>query len=49
MVALGTDSPVGDSGFTARELGGYTSVDRKEMGKMASKKLPYMIAYKATR
>jgi hypothetical protein len=49
MVALDADSPVGDSGFTARELGGYTSVDRKEMGKMASKKLPYMIAYKATR
>lgn len=49
MVALAADSPVGDSGFTARELGGYTSVDRKEMGKMASKKLAYMISFKSTR
>lgn len=49
MVALAADSPVGDSGFTARELGAYTSIDRKEMGKMASKKLAYMIAFKATR
>jgi hypothetical protein len=49
MVALEADSPVGDSGFKAAELGGYSSVDRKEMGKMASKKLAYMLAYKATR
>ena len=46
MVALQADSPVGDSGFQAAELGGYTSVDRKEMGKMASKKLGYMIQHK---
>ena len=49
MVALEADSTVGDSGFKAAELGRYSSVDRKEMGKMASKKLPYMVAYKATR
>jgi len=49
MVALEAGSPVGDSGFKAGELGGYSSVDRKEMGKMASKKLPYMLAYKSTR
>ncbi|VXC34756.1 conserved exported hypothetical protein [Pseudomonas sp. 8BK] len=49
MVALKANSTVGDSGFTAAELGGYSSVDRKEMGKMASKKLPYMVAYKAMR
>lgn len=46
MVALQADSPVGDSGFKAAELGGYSSVDRKEMGKMASKKLGYMIQHK---
>lgn len=49
MVALAPDSPVGDSGFKARELGGYTSIDRKELGKMANNKLPYMINHKATR
>ncbi|WP_339522514.1 ParB/Srx family N-terminal domain-containing protein [Pseudomonas sp. EA_35y_Pfl2_R111] len=46
MVALQADSPVGDSGFKASELGGYASVDRKEMSKMASKKLGYMIQHK---
>ena len=46
MVALQADSPVGDSGFKAAELGGYASVDRKEMSKMASKKLGYMIQHK---
>ena len=46
MVALQADSPVGDSGFKAAELGGYSSVDRKEMSKMASKKLGYMIQHK---
>jgi hypothetical protein len=49
MVALNADSLVGDSGFKARELGGYSAIDRKEMGKMANGKLNFMIAYKATR
>ncbi|MBA4289522.1 MAG: hypothetical protein C0439_11205 [Pseudomonas sp.] len=49
MVALAPASPVGDSGFTAAQLGGYTSVDRKELSKMASKKLGYMIQYKSSR
>lgn len=46
MVGQAPDGLLGDSGFTARQLGGYSSVDRKELSKMASKKLGYMIQYK---
>ncbi|MBU1332512.1 MAG: ParB/Srx family N-terminal domain-containing protein [Gammaproteobacteria bacterium] len=49
MVAQEPDAALGDSGFTPRQLGGYSSVDRKELSKMASKKLGYMIQYKAAR
>lgn len=46
MVALAPASLVGDSGFSAAQLGGYTSIDRKALSKMANKKLGYMIHYK---
>ena len=46
MVALAPASLVGDSGFSAAQLGGYTSIDRKELSKMANTELGYMIHYK---
>ncbi len=46
MVALAPDDSVGDSGFKARELGGYSSVDRKELNKVAGRKLNYATSYK---
>ena len=49
MVAQAPDSLLGNSGFKARELGGFQKIDRKELGKMANGKLGYMIDYKAKR
>lgn len=46
MVALASEDEVGDSGFTARELGGYSSIDRKELNKVAGRKLNYATSYK---
>ena len=46
MVAQEPDAPLGESGFSARQLGGYSRVDRKELSKMANKKLGYVIQYK---
>lgn len=46
MVALEPDDVVGDSGFKARELGGYSSIDRKELNKVAGRKLNYATRYK---
>lgn len=46
MVALAPDEDVGDSGFKARELGGYSSLDRKELNKVAGRKLNYATSYK---
>lgn len=46
MVALAPDENVGDSGFKARELGGYSSLDRKELNKVAGRKLNYATSYK---
>tara|TARA_Y100001951_G_scaffold105091_1_gene119812 strand:+ start:80 stop:1009 length:930 start_codon:yes stop_codon:yes gene_type:complete len=46
MVALAPDEIVGDSGFKARELGGYSSIDRKELNKVAGRKLNYATRYK---
>lgn len=46
MVALEPDALVGDSGFKARELGGYSSLDRKELNKVAGRKLNYATSYK---
>lgn len=46
MVALQPEQQVGDSAFTARELGGYSSLDRKELNKTAGRKLSYVMRYK---
>lgn len=48
MVSLPPQTQVGDSGFTAAQLGGYQSLDRKELGKMATRKLGYMLDYKSS-
>ncbi|MEB0043243.1 ParB/Srx family N-terminal domain-containing protein [Pseudomonas sp. MH10] len=47
MVALPGTALVGDSGFNARQLGGYSSVNSKALRKTVHDKLPYVIAYKA--
>lgn len=36
-----------DSGFSTHQWGGHSRVDRKELGKIVSKKLGYMIQYTA--
>jgi hypothetical protein len=46
MTKLPAQAPVGDSGFTASQLGAYSSLDRKELGKVVSRKLSYMLQYK---
>ncbi|MFI8744634.1 ParB/Srx family N-terminal domain-containing protein [Pseudomonas sp. NPDC077186] len=46
MVALPAEERVGDSGFMARELGGYAAIDRKELNKVASRKLSLLVGYK---
>lgn len=46
MVALAPEDAVGDSGFKARDLGGYSSLDRKELNKVAGRKLNYATSYK---
>jgi hypothetical protein len=38
---------VGNSGFNARQLGGYSAVNSKELRKTVRSKLPYVIDYKA--
>lgn len=47
MVALPGTALVGDSGFNARQLGGFSSVNSKELRKTVHNKLPYVIDYKA--
>lgn len=49
MVTLAPDEVVGDSSFTARQLGGYHSVDRKELDKTARRKLGYVAEYRKNR
>lgn len=46
MVSLAPGSQVGDSGFTAHQLGGMTKLDRDELEKTFDKKVPYMIDYR---
>lgn len=46
MVALAPEDEVGDSGFKARELGGYSAMDRKALNKVAGRKLNYATSYK---
>ncbi|MGE7993824.1 ParB/Srx family N-terminal domain-containing protein [Pseudomonas sp. NPDC089554] len=48
MVALPAEENVGDSGFSARQLGGYRSLDRKELNNAASRKLGYALEYRKT-
>ncbi|MDY7562909.1 ParB/Srx family N-terminal domain-containing protein [Pseudomonas sp. 10B1] len=47
MVALPAAALVGDSGFNARQLGGYSSVDSKTLRKTVHDKLRYVFDYKA--
>ncbi|WP_455824457.1 ParB/Srx family N-terminal domain-containing protein [Pseudomonas graminis] len=46
MVSLAPGSQVGDSGFTAHQLGGMTQLDRDELEKTFDKKVPYVIDYR---
>ena len=46
MVSLAPGSPVGDSGFTAHQLGGMTTLDQRELEKTFDKKVPYLINYR---
>ena len=43
---LRTLRSLGASGFTARQLGGYAQVDRRELGKVATRKLGYLFQYR---
>jgi len=49
IVALPDNALVGDSGFSARRLGAFSSLNRTELNKTVSDKLPYVIDYKAAR
>ncbi|HGM5580689.1 TPA: ParB/Srx family N-terminal domain-containing protein [Pseudomonas putida] len=49
MVALPPDEVVADSGLTAHQLGGYRSVDRKALDKVAEHKLGYVAEYRKQR
>ncbi|PHN18947.1 ParB/Srx family N-terminal domain-containing protein [Pseudomonas sp. ICMP 460] len=49
MVSLAPGSQVGDSGFTAHQLGGMTKLDQGELEKTVDKKLPYVIDYRKSR
>lgn len=46
MVSLSPDAPVGDSGFTAHQLGGFTAIDQKALKKTFDNKVPYVIDYR---
>jgi hypothetical protein len=46
MVSLAPGAQVGDSGFTAQQLGGMTALDRDELEKTFDKKVPYVIDYR---
>lgn len=49
MVSVDPEAPLGQTGFTARQLGGYAKLDRKELNKVGGRKLPYALAHKASR
>ncbi|OPA95442.1 hypothetical protein BFW88_06730 [Pseudomonas fluorescens] len=46
MVSLAPGAQVGDSGFTAQQLGGMSKLDREELEKTFDKKIPYVIDYR---
>ncbi|WP_397450415.1 ParB/Srx family N-terminal domain-containing protein [Pseudomonas sp. NA-150] len=48
MVGLSADAKVGDSGFSAKQLGGFSSLNKKALHKAVSSKLSYVLAYKKT-
>ena len=43
MVSLAPGSHVGNSGFTAHQLGGFTVLNRNELENTLEKKVPYVI------
>lgn len=43
MVSLAPGSQVGNSGFTAHQLGGFTALNRNELENTLEKKVPYVI------
>lgn len=47
IVNLAPSDKVGDSGFTAKQLGAFSFVKRKVLHKTISEKLPYVLDYKA--
>lgn len=49
MVSLAPGSQVGDSGFTAHQLGGMPKLGRDELEKTFDKKVPYVIDYRNSR
>ena len=49
MVSLAPGSQVGNSGFTAHQLGGMTQLDQGELDKTLNKKVPYVIDYRKSR
>lgn len=46
MVAQPADQPLGNTGFSTAQLGGYPAIDRKELGKTTQRKLTHVIRYK---
>ncbi|MEB0108594.1 ParB/Srx family N-terminal domain-containing protein [Pseudomonas sp. MH9.3] len=46
MVSLAPGSKVGDSGFTAHQLGGMSELDRKALEKTFDNKVPYIFDYR---
>ncbi|MGY2378145.1 ParB/Srx family N-terminal domain-containing protein [Pseudomonas sp. SDO524_S393] len=49
MVSLAPGSQVGDSGFTAHQLGGMSQLDRNALEKTFDKKVPYVIDFRKSR
>lgn len=47
MVGLDENAPVGDSGFTARQLGAFAAFNRKAFNKTLDGKMAHALAYKA--
>lgn len=47
MLTLAPDALVGDSGFSARQLGGFTTLNRKELNKTFENKVPHVIEYRS--
>lgn len=47
MVDLDENASVGDSGFTARQLGAFAAFNRKALNKTLDGKMAYALAYKA--